>query len=317
MASVSDSLAGQRVLVTGGHGFIGARVVRALAAAGADPVATLYPGGDPAPDLAGSPLVVDLEDAGGVADAVEGCDLVVHLAARAGGIQFQLGGALDVFAVNRSITDNLLRAATGSGVRRMFLASSMVIYRSSPTPVDEDHDLIAPSDRPSPYAWSKITDEVVAAWHEGVETVAGRFGNVYGPGAPFDEDRSTVVHALIDRAARLDDGAELEVWGDGSAVRSFVFVDDVADAVVRILGTGLPGAVYNVDSGVPVTIGDLAGIIVDEVNPALRLRFDPSKPSGPPVRVASIERLRGLGFEPSVDLREGLRRTVEWYRSQS
>jgi GDP-L-fucose synthase len=107
------------------------------------------------------------------------------------------------------------------------------------------------------------------------------------------------------------------VWGDGSAVRSFVFVDDVADAVVRILGTGLPGAVYNVDSGVPVTIGDLAGIIVDEVNPALRLRFDPSKPSGPPVRVASIERLRGLGFEPSVDLREGLRRTVEWYRSQS
>jgi nucleoside-diphosphate-sugar epimerase len=314
---VSDSLAGRRVLVTGGHGFIGAHVVRALAAAGADPVATLHPGGDPAPGLVGSSLVVDLEVPGAVADAVEGCDLVVHLAARAGGIQFQLEGALDVFTANRSITDNLLRAAAGHGVGRMFLASSLVIYRTSPTPFDEDHELLAPADRPSPYAWSKITDEVVAAWHEDVETVAGRFGNVYGPGAPFDEDRSTVVHALIDRAARLGDGAELEVWGDGTAVRSFVFVEDVADAVVRILGSGLPGAAYNVDSAEAVTIAELAGIVVDEVNPTLRLRFDPSKPSGPPVRVASIERLRGLGFEPSVDLAEGLRRTVEWYRSQS
>ncbi len=142
----------------------------------------------------------------------------------------------------------------------------------------------------------------------------GRFGNVFGPGAPFDPERSTVVHALIDRAARLDDGQDLVVWGDGSAVRSFVFVEDAAQAVLIALINGVPGEAYNIDSGVPVTIAELATEVRDQMNPSLNLSFDPSKPAGAPYRIASIEKLATLGYTPGVGLKVGIKRTVEWYR---
>ena len=182
---------------------------------------------------------------------LRGADRVVHLAARAGGIQFQRGGGDDVFASNRRITDNLLAACADSGMS----SGSSSPHRWSPIgpPPSRSpnlHPQLGPRDRPDPYAWSKITDEVVASWHQGLDTVVGRFGNVYGPGAPFDPEKSTVVHALIDRAARLEDGEDLVVWGDGSAIRSFVFVEDVAEAVLVALTKGESGEAYNIDSGV-------------------------------------------------------------------
>jgi len=304
----------QNVLVTGGHGFIGRHVVAALAEAGAHPISATHPAGTVLADIAGESLAVDLEDGDRVADAVEGIHSVIHLAARAGGIQFQQEGAADVFASNRRITDNLLAACAEAKVNRIFLASSLVTYRPSSKPLAESHPQLGPADRPSPYAWSKITDEVVASWHQEVEVMVGRFGNVYGPGAPFDPDHSTVVHALIDRAARLDDGEDLVVWGDGSAVRSFVYVRDAARGVLIALTSGVSGEAYNIDSAVPVTIAQLAAVVRDQVNPSLNLSFDPSKPAGAPYRIASIDKLADVGYTPDVSLEEGVKRTVEWYR---
>jgi GDP-L-fucose synthase len=302
------------VLVTGGHGFIGRHVVTALAEAGANPVSVAQSAGSTLPDHPGETTRLNLEDRDGVAAAVSGVDSVIHLAARAGGIQFQQTGAGEVFSSNRRITDNLLASCAVAGVTRMFLASSLVTYRASSEPLTETHPQLGPVDRPSPYAWSKITDEVVASWQEGLEFVVGRFGNVYGPGAPFDADRSTVVHALIDRAARLDDGEDLVVWGDGSAVRSFVFVEDAAQAVLIAFANGEPGEAYNIDGGEQVTIAQLASAVRDQVNPSLKLTFDPSKPAGAPFRVGSIEKLAVVGYAPAVSLEEGVRQTVDWYR---
>ena len=252
---------------------------------------------------------MDLEDRQGIIDAVHGADMVVHLAAHAGGIQFQQGGGEEVFASNRLITDNLLAACAASDVKRIFLASSLVTYRPAAERLTESHPQLGPRDRPDPYAWSKITDEVVASWHPGLDTVVGRFGNVYGPGASFDPEKSTVVHALIDRAAtaRRWRGSE---WSGvtASAIRSFVFVEDVAEAVLVALTKGEPGEAYNIDSGVEVTIAELATTVRDAVNPSLNLVFDPSKPAGPPYRVASIDKLGTLGFAPS---RSGRRHTTD------
>jgi len=302
------------VLVTGGHGFIGRHVVAALTRAGAKPVSVAQSAGKAHADLSGESIALDLEDGDRVAAVVEGFDFVVHLAARAGGIQFQQEGAADVFFSNRLITDNLLAASVGSGVQRVFIASSVVTYRTSSEALTESSPQLGPDDRPNPYAWSKITDEVVAAWHPGLEVVVGRFGNVYGPGAPFDPGRSTVIHALIDRAARLDDAEDLVVWGDGSAVRSFVYVGDAARAVLITLIGGEAGEAYNIDSGMEVTIAGLASTVRDVVNPSLNLVFDPSKPAGAPYRVASVAKLATLGYEPLVSLEDGLRKTVQWYR---
>lgn len=302
------------MLVTGGHGFIGRHVVAALDQAGAKPVSVAQSAATSHADLPGDSIAVDLEDGDRVAALVEGFDFVVHLAARAGGIQFQQEGAADVFSSNRLITDNLFAACASSQVERIYIASSLVTYRPSAEPLTEAHPQLGPADRPNPYAWSKITDEVAAAWHPQLDVVVGRFGNVYGPGAPFQPDRSTVVHALIDRAARLGDGEDLVVWGDGTAVRSFVYVGDAARAVLIALTEGDPGEAYNIDSGTEVTIAELASTVRDVVNPSLNLVFDPSKPAGAPYRVAAIAKLAALGYQPTVSLEDGLRRTLEWYR---
>lgn len=318
MASRPDTvnLENAVVLVTGGHGFIGRHVVATLSRLGANPISVIHPSGGPVRGIPGEILTVDLEDLQGVTEIVENMDFVVHLAARTGGIQFQRKKEWEAFTANRRMTDNVLIACEGSKVRRLFIASSLVVYREAAEPLTEDHPLLDPGDRPDPYSWSKVSDEVVASWHDRVGTVIGRFGNIYGPGGSFDSDRSTVVHALIDRAARLPDGAELMVWGDGSARRSFTFVQDAAEGVVVALAGGQAGMAYNIDSGMEVTIEELGAEIRDQVNPSLRLRFDRSKPAGAPYRVGSISKLAALGYAPAVSLREGVRRTVEWYRDE-
>jgi GDP-L-fucose synthase len=308
------TLENRTVLVTGGHGFIGRHVVAALAQAGANPISTIHPQGVALPELPGATLTVELEDPNQVVEVVDGADMVVHLAARAGGIQFQRQGDSEVFAANRRITDNLLAAAADSQVQRFFLASSLVTYRPIDDLLTEAHRQLGPADDPEAYALSKIHDEAAASRQLGLETVVGRLGNVYGPGASFEPDRSTVIHALIDRAARLPDGDDLVVWGDGDAIRSFVFVTDAAQGVVSCLARGESGEAYNIDSGEETTIARLAAAVRDEVNPSLALVFDPSKPSGPQHRVGSISKLTGLGYVPSVTLEEGVGRTVEWYR---
>jgi nucleoside-diphosphate-sugar epimerase len=180
----------------------------------------------------------------------------------------------------------------------------------------EEHPQLDAADDAEPYARSKIADEDAVSERTSLNSVIGRFGNVYGPGASLDSDRATVVHALIDRAAQLGDTEDLIVWGDGHATRSLVFVTDAARGVLCCLTTGAPGEAYNIDSGQAVSIAELATLIRDEVNPSLNLVFDSSHPSGPQHRVGSIERLRALGYRPRINLPEGIARTVAWYRSQ-
>ena len=319
MASVSDypGLQDQSVLVTGGHGFIGRHVMTALSRAGARPVSLAHPSSKVPPDLPGDSLPIDLEDEDGVAEVVKAFDILVHLAARTGGIQFQQESDEEVFTSNRRITDNLLSACVASGVRRIFLASSLVTYRPASEPLTESHPQLGPADRPGQYAWSKITDEVVAPWHGSLDFVVGRFGNVYGPGASFEPNRSTVVHALIDRASRLGDGEELVVWGEGDAIRSFVYADDAAEGILLAITRGTSGEAYNIDSGAAVSIAELASVVRDQVNPSLVLRFDEEKPSGESYRVGSVDKLGALGYDPRVGLQEGIGRTVAWYRDSN
>ena len=303
---------GHTVFATGGHGFIGRRVVAALVAAGARVICPYRSDGEAVRDLPGEPIELDLVDAAATAGAVAGCDTVVHLAARAGGITFQEASQAELFLSNQAVTASVLAAAAAAGVRRVFLASSAVVYapQPGPVPIGEDDPLVGPGDDPSGYAWSKVCDEVLGGWHrDDLEVVAGRFTNVYGPHDP-GAGGGTVIHDLAARAVEAAPDGEFTVWGDGSAVRSFVYVDDAAAAVIRITASGAPGTAYNVDSGRAVTIAGVAGVVAAAAGPGVSLRFDPSRPSGEPFRVLDIARLRGLGWEPQVDLEEGVARVV-------
>jgi len=304
----------ERVAVVGGSGFIGSHVVAAIQAAGWTPVVV---GNEPAPHLDCEVRIVDASRLDELTASLEGSSAVVHLAARAGGIQMQHTSG--IFQENRLLTDNVLESCARNGIANVFLASSQVVYRSSSAPLMEDSPIVSGYDAPNQYAWSKATDEVIGRWwmdEHDARVVVGRFGNIYGPGAPYSDDRSTVIHALIRRFVEAERYADVAVWGDGSAIRSVLFVEDAARAVVVILEKGSGGSIYNIDSGIPISIGDLAREIDAQVGNNLKLNFDATKPSGAPYRVGDIEEISKIGFEPRVELSKGLARTIADYRSR-
>lgn len=307
------------IAVTGAAGFVGRNVVRALADRDERVVAIVRPE-DEIPDTFPAEVrALDAGDTSALEQAIHDVSRIVHLAAWSGGIQLQQSTQVDLYVENRRLTDSVLRAASTVGVDRVFLASSAVVYRDSVSEAIDEHDPIVSSvDDPTGYAWSKATDEVVAGWvnRSGeVETVVGRFGNVYGPEASFDPTRSTVIHGLISRMVDAPEGGTVTVWGDGTAVRSFIYVEDVAVAIRLILNDGDAGFVYNVDTSDAITIRDLAVLIRDLASPSVVLEFDPTKPSGPQRRVADSHRIRSLGFVPSTRLVDGLATTIDWYRT--
>lgn len=310
---------GRRVAVTGGRGFVGGRLVTQLHDRGFDVTVLHRPGrGGPSADLPGRHRPVDLQDPARVRAALAGAEILVHLAARSGGIQFQQTVDTDVFLDNQRATRGVLEAAHREGVARVLIASSAVVYAPHPSrPILETAPCVTPfRDRVSGYAWSKLTDEMLATWYADTgafEVMTARFTGVYGPGGSFDPDRSTVVHSLVRRATEAGSGGLLEVWGSGDAVRSFLHVDDAARALVAILLRGSGGEAYNVDASEPVTIRRLATLVRDAVDPSLHLVFDPDRPEGAPHRVLDTFKLRALGFAPQVDLVTGVRATAAAY----
>jgi nucleoside-diphosphate-sugar epimerase len=302
------------VAIVGGAGFIGTHVVAAVRDAGGTPVVLNQ---ELAPHLDCEVRVVDVLQPEELVGALDGCQSVIHLAARAGGIQMQ--HAAGIFRANRTLTDNVLEACAANGIDDVFLASSQVVYRSSVDALDEESPIVSSVDSPTQYAWSKTTDEVVGAWwgeKDDRRVVIGRFGNIYGPGAPYGENRSTVIHALIRRFSEAESGSIVEVWGDGSAVRSFLYVGDAAAGVVAVLQNGEGGSVYNIDSGIPVSIMDLAMEVNDRVGNDLHLVFDADKPTGVPYRVGSIDRLAVIGYQPSTSLTDGLTATISDFQTR-
>jgi nucleoside-diphosphate-sugar epimerase len=307
------------IAVTGAAGFVGRNVVRSLADRGDRVVAIVRPEDEIPEAFPADVRAFDAGDTPALKRAIRDVSRIVHLAARSGGIQLQQSTQDDLYIENRRLTDSVLRAASTVGVDRVFLASSAVVYRDSLSEMIDEHDpIVGPLDDPTGYAWSKATDEVVAGWVNrsgDVETVVGRFGNVCGPEASFDPIRSTVIHGLISRMVDAPEGGTVTVWGDGTAVRSFIYVEDVAAAIQLILDDGGAGLAYNVDTSEAITIGDLAVLIRDLASPSVVLEFDSTRPSGPQRRVADSSRIRSLGFVPSTRLVDGLTSTIDWYRT--
>lgn len=306
------------VAVTGAAGFVGRNVVRALADRSERVVAVVRPEETIPEGFPAEVRAIDFQSETALRAALADASRIIHLAARSGGIQLQESTHRDLYDENRSLTDSVIRTAVSVGVERVFIASSAVVYRTSANDTISEVDaLIGPADGPTGYAWSKVTDEVAAAWANrtgDIQTVVGRFGNIYGPEASFDPARSTVVHGLISRIANAPDGGTVTVWGDGHAVRSFIYVEDVARAILRIVDRGESGTAYNVDTSEAIEIRDLAVLIRDLASPLVSLEFDPTKPSGPPRRVPDNARLELLGFRPTVSLVDGLTSTINWYK---
>lgn len=301
-------MAGQRILVTGGSGFLGGHLVAALRARG-DRVTIADRVGrspfDDVPAVAVDLLEDDLHDL-----LAEGrFDGVFHLA---GNVEVPLSVERpDVdFRLNATTTIRLLEAlreaAPGAA---MLLASTAAVYGEARDGVSSESH---PANPVAPYGASKWMAESYAALYAerfGLRTTRARIFSMYGPGL-----RKHVVYDLV---AKLHaDPTRLEILGDGGQVRDFLYVEDAVRALMAILDASPGrGEVVNVGSGAPLSIGELARAVATACAATPELAFGAPEDAGRSRRwVADVSRLQALGFRPGVSLAEGLSRTVAWFR---
>ena len=305
-----------KIFVAGHRGLVGSAVVRALRAAGYDNLVTR------------SRSELDLTQ-GAHVDAffeVERPDFVVLAAAKVGGILANDAYPADFLYDNLQIQSNVIHAAYRAGVKRLvFLGSTCIYPKMAPQPLKEEYLLTGPLEPTNEwYAIAKITGvklcQALRRQH-GVDFVSLMPTNLYGPGDNFDLETSHVLPALIRKFHEARPGGrDVTLWGTGTPRREFLYVDDLARAVVHVLKTpekelhqAAPDGLMNVGCGEDLPIRDLAEMVRYAVGGGGEIVLDPSKPDGTPRKLVDVRRLFSLGWCPQVDLREGIERTYSWY----
>ena len=301
------------VLVTGGGGFIGSNLVRALLDEGHDVrVLDNFSTGNRA-NLAGLDIEVvegELRSYERVHNAVRGVEVVFHLGAL-GSVPRSVQDPLTSSAVNIEGTLNVLLAARDEGIRRVVFSSSSSVYGPRrELPVTED----MPPDPISPYGVAKLAAErycvSFSRVYESFETVVVRYFNVFGPRqSPFSQYAAVIPLFVTAIAA----GEPILVYGDGEQRRDFTYVSNVVDGTIRAAeAAGASGRIFNVAASAPATVNDVAEAIGAVLGKPVEKTFAPPRIGDIRDSWADVSAAREvLGWEPTVDLEDGLRRTVE------
>ncbi len=307
MAANSFDLTGARIWVAGHNGMVGSAVVRRLRR---EPVAAILTVDRTALDLRRQAEVERW-----VADNRP--DVVVLAAARVGGILANDRFPADFLHDNLAIETSIIKAAADNGVRKLlFLGSSCIYPKFAAQPIAEDSLLTGALEPTNQwYAVAKIAGLMLCDAYRrqhGLDFISAMPTNLYGPGDNYDPEGSHVIPGLIRKAiaARAGTTPSLEVWGSGSPRREFLYVDDLADALVFLLRHYSAEGPINVGSGVDVTIAELAHHVADAVGYRGPLTFDASKPDGTPRKLLDVTRLAQLGWRSSTTLADGLRQTL-------
>ncbi len=299
----------QRILVTGGAGFIGSALATEFCAANDVVVLDSLSGGDREKIPADAEFIEgDIREQETITDAIRDVDLVFHEAAMVS-VDSSVEQPTESQSINVDGTLTILEAAREADAR-VVLASSAAIYgHPENLPIEETH----PKEPTSPYGLNKLACDHYARLYEelyGVETVALRYFNAYGPGQTGG-DYAGVISVFIEQALA---GEEITVHGDGDQSRDFVFIDDIVRANEAAAHTGHTGEAYNVGTGESVTIRKLAELIQEITDTdADIVHTDPREGDIDHSRAAVSKAESKLDFEASVSLREGLERTVEWF----
>jgi GDP-L-fucose synthase len=302
---------GDRIFVAGHRGLVGSAIVRRLAAEGISSVVTRSRS-----DL---DLRVTAEVDAFFAEIKP--QFVFLSAATVGGIHANDTRPADFIRDNLQIQTNVIDAANRHGTRKLlFLGSSCIYPKFAPQPIREEYLLTGALEPTNEwYAIAKIAGlKMCQAYRRqyGFNAISAMPTNLYGPGDNFDLTSSHVLPALLRKCheARERGDAEFVVWGSGTPRREFLYVDDLADALVFLMRHYEDEAPINIGCGEDITIADLARLIAKIVQFNGRLRFDASRPDGTPRKLLSTERAEALGWRPATTLEEGIRRTYVWFR---
>jgi UDP-glucose 4-epimerase len=302
------------VLVTGGAGFIGSRVAQHFAQQGfgVRVLDDLSSGTRANCDAAWAFHEEDVCDAAALDRATDGAEVVVHLAAFTS-VPESFECFRECYHTNVLGTFNVLEACVRHRVRKLVFASSSAVYAELPDAPKTEEDCPDPI---SPYAVSKLEGEHLLEIYErthGLASVAMRFFNVYGPRQPADSAYAAAVPIFMQRGLRRE---PLTIYGDGHQTRDFVFVGDVAAAVFQAAESAETG-VYNVGTGQPVEVLELANTIVKLTEGTGEHRFEVLRPGDVRSSTADVTRIeKTLGWRAAHSLEQGLNETLAWYRQQ-
>lgn len=299
-----------KIYIAGHNGMVGSAILRQLEAQGYTNL------------IGKSSKELDLRDQHAVNDFFDAVkpEIVIDAAARVGGILANNTFPYQFLMENMQIQNNLIQAALKTDVDKfIFLGSSCIYPKLAPQPLKEEY-LLTGSLEPTndAYALAKITGI------KACEAIRKQFGkdyvslmptNLYGTHDNFDLATSHVLPAMIRKFhdAKLNNNAPVTLWGSGTPLREFLFVDDMAASVIFALENVLPEHLYNVGTGSDLTIKKLAETIQKIVGHEGTIEWDATKPDGTPRKLMDISKMHELGWKHQVDLEEGIARTYQWF----
>jgi len=247
-------------------------------------------------------------------------DCLVIAAAKVGGIGANSSLPVDFLSLNLQIQVNLLDAAHDADIEKLvFLGSSCIYPRLAPQPIKES-SLLTGSFEPTnePYAIAKIAGlKLVEAYRRqfGRNWISAMPTNLYGPRDNFDLESAHVLPAILHRLhdAALKNSDHVQIWGDGSPLREFLYVEDLARAILTLISSYDGDTALNIGSGEEISIHDLALIIAQIVGFKGKLQFDTTRPNGTPRKLLDSRLILELGWKPQVKLEDGINRTYKWF----
>lgn len=299
-----------KIYVAGHRGLVGSAIVRSLQAQGYTNI------------VARTSKELDLRNQAAVADffASEKPGYVFLAAAKVGGIHANSTTPAEFIYDNLMIETNIIHSSYLNGVKKLlFLGSSCIYPKFAPQPIKEEHlltGLLEPTNEA--YAIAKITGIELCKFYRrqyGCDFISAMPTNLYGINDNFDLNTSHVLPALIRKfhEAKTAGAKEVVLWGTGTPKREFMYVDDLADALVHLMNNYSDEIHVNMGTGEDLEIGELAKIIKNVVGFTGEIVYDSSKPDGTPRKLLDVSLLRNSGFTPKVSLEEGITRVYEWY----
>jgi GDP-D-mannose 3',5'-epimerase len=313
----------KRALVCGAGGFIGGHLVKKLKREGYWVRGVDIKYHEFAPTHADEFLLLDLRDPENCRRALTlpdsgTFDEVYQLAADMGGMGFISVAECEVLHNNALINIHMTHTAAEMGVPRYFFSSSVCVYRDmrpgEPPLTEED---AIPANPDNEYGWEKLYAERVAMAYGrryGMKVRIARFENCYGPEGTWRGGREKAPAAICRKVAEAGDGGTIEVWGDGTAVRNYTYVDDLVEGIFVLMQSELEGPV-NIGGEEYVTVAELVKTVIEVSGKRIKVKYV-AGPVGVQARNFSKERIKSLGWEARVSLREGIARTYRWIEKQ-
>jgi len=313
----------EKVLVTGAGGFIGHHLARYLVERGYQVRGVDIVEPEFEASAAQEFEVLDLRRWENALKATDGIDHVYNLAADMGGIGYITASHAEIAMNNTMINTHMLDAARVNGVDRYFYSSSACVYpdyrQNEPDIAGLKEEEVLPAAPEEGYGWEKLYAEKLCQYYTedyGLATRVARFHNAYGPLGTFDGGKEKAPAAICRKVALVEDGGEIEVWGDGEQTRSFMHVDDCVEGIYRLMQSG-SSEPMNLGNDRMVTVNELVDIVASAAGKTVIKRHDVTKPQGVRGRNSDNTKLNDLlGWAPSITLEQGMSETYSWIAEQ-